>query len=186
VVSLKIDITDQKETQDKLHQMAITDVLTGLYNRRHFMETARKEIERAERYGHSLSAMILDIDRFKKINDSYGHAAGDKVLKELASLIVENVRKVDLVGRMGGEEFGILLPDTDLKKAIMMAERLRKNIESSSFNYGDQELAVTVSIGLTTHKRGVLNIDELLKIADKALYEAKAKGRNRVVPKEGY
>ncbi len=186
VVSLKIDITDQKETKDKLHQMAITDVLTGLYNRRHFMETARKEIERAERYGHSLSAMILDIDRFKKINDSYGHAAGDKVLKELASLIVENVRKVDLVGRMGGEEFGILLPDTDLKKAIMMAERLRKNIESSSFNYGDQELAVTVSIGLTTHKRGGMNIDELLKIADKALYEAKAKGRNRVVHKEGY
>ncbi len=142
------------------------------------------ELTRAQRYGHHFSLMMLDIDHFKKINDSFGHAAGDLALKHFASIMDKSLRVVDLTGRLGGEEFCILLPGTELDAAVLLAERIRTKIEDTPFNYHDKDISLTVSIGVTAYSSGTKNIDELLKIADEGLYEAKGQGRNCVVKKK--
>lgn len=175
------DITERKLTEEKLMFMATTDELTGLYNRRYFLESAKKELKRAQRYDHHFSFMMLDIDHFKKINDTFGHAVGDLALRHLASIMNNSLREVDIKGRLGGEEFCILLPGTKLDNAVLLAERMRKKIENTPFNNYDKAITFTVSIGVTAYSSGIKNIDELLIIADDGLYEAKALGRNCVV-----
>ncbi len=178
------DITESKLAEKKLEQLATTDDLTGLWNRRYFMNAAARELERARRYGQYFSILTLDIDHFKRTNDTCGHAAGDAVLQHLAGMLKASLRQTDIVGRIGGEEFSMLLPNTLLDDAVLLAERLRSTIEKTPANYGDKALFFTVSIGVTVYREGVGSVDELLLIADKALYEAKDGGRNGVVAKK--
>lgn len=180
----------RKRLQDRLNQnyqrslsLALTDELTGLYNRRYLFAHLDELIERInlERTGAAL--LLFDIDHFKLVNDSYGHASGDEVLRALAARAVKTVRSADLVSRLGGEEFAVVMPDADLPVAIAVAERLRSAVAAEPFSIkaGNAALAVTVSIGATTAAIGEDTRDRLLKRADDALYSAKAAGRNRVV-----
>ncbi len=175
------DVTDRKKAEDKLRHMATTDDLTGLGNRRHFMQAAEYEAERSLRYKQVFSLLMLDIDHFKRVNDAYGHAVGDEALKHLAVVIKKLLRRVEIPGRLGGEEFGIILPNTGRAEALIVAERLRSYIENNPVRVGENVIFFTVSIGLTDNSTGEKNVDEMLKDADKALYEAKAASRNRIV-----
>lgn len=159
--------------------LSLTDALTGLYNRRHFDNTVEREFLRSKRYGGDLTIAIIDIDFFKKINDTYGHLCGDYVLKEVAYLISDNFRKTDLVFRYGGEEFVALLTETSLESAKIPLERLRKKIENSDFIYDGQKINVTVSIGASVNN--AKTVTEFLDNADKALYKAKNAGRNKLI-----
>lgn len=159
--------------------LSLTDALTGLYNRRHFDNTVEREFLRSKRYGGNLTIAIIDIDFFKKINDTYGHLCGDYVLKEVAYLISDNFRKTDLVFRYGGEEFVALLTETSLESAEIPLERLRKKIENSNFIYAGQQIKVTVSIGASANTQET--VAEFLDNADKALYKAKNAGRNKLI-----
>ncbi|PWL75660.1 hypothetical protein DBY21_07655 [Candidatus Gastranaerophilales bacterium] len=161
--------------------MSVTDALTGLYNRRHFENTLEREFLRAQRYSNDLSLAVLDVDFFKKINDTYGHLCGDYVLKEIAYMTLQTFRKTDIVFRYGGEEIVILLTETPLEKAIIPLERLRKTIEDYPFNYDSNGFKVTVSIGVEGLEKEHTTAEDLLQNADKALYAAKELGRNRVV-----
>lgn len=158
--------------------MSLTDPLTGLYNRRNFDNTLEREFLRSKRYGGNLTLAIIDIDFFKKINDTYGHLCGDYILKEVAYLILDNFRKTDLVFRYGGEEFVAILTETSLEHAGIPMERLRKKIESSLFEFNGEKIRVTISAGVSTNN--VETTSEFLDNADKALYSAKENGRNRV------
>ena len=164
----------------RLYEMAVTDGLTKLYIRRHFMQRFDDEYRRASRYGHQLSLLMLDIDHFKRFNDTYGHQAGDKVLVEAAKLYKRMVRSTDIVGRYGGEEFCILLPETYTKGAIAIAERLRQEMSNMTIMYKDAELKVTTSIGIATFPRDAKEPQDLIRKADIALYRSKEEGRNRV------
>ena len=175
------DITERKLLEEELRRQSHVDYLTGVYNRRHFMERAEQELSRAHRYGKPLSMLILDIDHFKLINDRYGHKVGDTVLKAVADLSHATLRDVDILGRLGGEEFAVLLPETDQPAALDAAERLRETIANARIplNGGDP-VSFSVSIGVSSMGSAEDNIDSLLNRADKALYEAKGGGRNRV------
>ncbi len=177
------DITESKQAEKKLEHLATTDDLTGLWNRRHFMNSATGEFERARRYGQYFSLLMIDIDYFKKLNDTHGHAAGDAVLRHLAGMLKGSMRRTDITGRVGGEEFSIILPNTGIENAELLAERLRLTVEKSPASYSEKTLFLTVSIGLTAYSPGFESIDEMLLLADNALYEAKEGGRNRVVIK---
>ncbi len=163
----------------RTRHLSLTDALTGLYNRRHFDHTVEREFLRSKRYGRNLSIAILDIDFFKKINDTYGHLCGDYVLKEVAYLILDNFRKTDIVFRYGGEEFVILLTETALEQTVIPLERLRKTIEEQLFSYNNQQIKVTVSVGAAQNTTESVN--DFLNNADKALYKAKNSGRNKVI-----
>ena len=168
------------ERNQELLQLASTDILTGLANRRVIMQRAQAEIRRANRYQKDLAVLMLDIDHFKKVNDQYGHAAGDKVLTEFAALCQRNIRDTDLAGRYGGEEFFILLPEIDLQTAILSAERLRLAVAEHPFTLSSgEQLQVTCSIGIAMYLPQQDNLDKLLLRADQALYQAKHQGRNR-------
>jgi len=169
------------EREKSLYEsLALTDPLTGLYNRRMFLELARKELSKAQRYGEPFSVVIFDIDHFKKINDTYGHDVGDLALKHVAQLLKSNVRAADVVARWGGEEFVLLLPKTGPEEAYRVAEKLRKLVERSWLELpGGGRLKMTVSGGVSSYREGV-TLDELFKEADEALYRAKRMGRNRV------
>ena len=166
----------------KLENLASRDELTQLYNRRFFYESANKMIEYAKRHNHPLSIIMLDIDHFKLVNDTFGHANGDLVLKSLSQTMEATQRKSDTIVRLGGEEFAILLPDTNEEQAIQIAEKLRHKIEQTPVNLTtDNEINYTISLGVSqintlTDK----NIDDSLQRADEALYRAKEKGRNNV------
>lgn len=167
-------------------RLAITDTLTELFNRRHFFTLAHKELERALRYKHPLSAIMIDLDHFKVINDTYGHSIGDRVLQAVASLCISSVRATDITARYGGEEFIILLPETDLDQAYQTAERLRLVIASASFSYNEITLQVTISLGIDTFQAtgdSTESIDtaleKLIDNADQALLYSKHTGRNR-------
>ncbi len=179
VESLDQHIRQLQKERQSFENLAFTDPLTGLYNRRMFLEIAKKNINEAKRYNEPLSLIMLDIDHFKRINDTYGHDIGDVVLKFLASILKNNVRASDIIARWGGEEFIILLPKTELKQAYKVAEKIRKIVEMSTIKLPDGErLNFTISLGVSSFG-GYEDLEELIKKADIALYEAKRKGRNR-------
>lgn len=182
VCGISADITEQKQVQKKMEWLANTDMLTGLANRRHFYELASIEISRAKRLGHGLAVLMLDIDHFKSVNDTYGHDVGDQVIAYLGETCRNVLRDIDISGRLGGEEFAVLLPATSLNDAQEVAERLRRRIAEHQMALPENTiLQFTVSIGCAHSADATLNIDQLLKVADQHLYQAKKSGRNRVV-----
>jgi diguanylate cyclase (GGDEF)-like protein len=176
--SIKVKEIELRAILVQADEVSHTDALTFLPNRRQVINSLQKEVHRAERYKTSLSISMLDIDNFKNINDSYGHTVGDQVLVQLADMMRQGVRESDMVGRYGGEEFLILLPNTELKKASELAARLCKIVRETGIDVGE-EINLTVSIGVAEYKHGEENWQKLLSRADMALYEAKNTGRNR-------
>ena len=164
----------------QMEQLAITDSLTGLFNRRFFFAFAENEIERSRRYNKNLSIIMMDIDHFKEVNDRFGHQVGDQVLKEIADICLSILRKVDVMCRYGGEEFAVLLPETEESDAAHAAERMCTAISSSRLDSGNGPVSVTVSIGVAEMNKARGSLEKLLAAADKALYTAKETGRNRV------
>ena len=166
----------------KLRDLAFRDGLTGLYNYRYFQELMDREIKRATRYQLSLSLIVFDIDLFKNINDTYGHPAGDEVLRNLAILVTTTMRTSDLIVRYGGEEFAVILPLTDLSGCKVFAERLRRRVEEKEFVVAGISARITISLGLTTYEPSmrVMDKSQMINLADAALYQAKQNGRNRV------
>lgn len=175
------DVSERKRVETELRRLATTDPLTGLCNRRRFMELAEVELTRLRRYGRPVAVLMLDVDRFKEINDRFGHAGGDEALCRLAETVRSELRGPDHVGRLGGEEFAVVLPETDLEGAMEVAERLRGRLESSPLLLPSGELRMTVSIGVAVCEPDEATVERALDRADRALYEAKARGRNRVV-----
>jgi two-component system cell cycle response regulator len=166
---------------EEIYRLTTIDGLTQLFNKRYFIETLEREIGRAQRYRRSLSLLMFDIDYFKKINDTYGHLAGDHVLKQLSSAIKGRIRREDILSRYGGEEFAIILPEIDASNAFAFAEKVRKLVETASFRFEGTDIPVTVSIGVTSITPDIKEPHDLIRVADMHLYEAKAQGRNRVV-----
>ena len=162
--------------------MAVTDGLTGLHNRRYLDAHTKVLFDRAVTRGRPMSVLMTDVDRFKVVNDTYGHDCGDHVLREFARRLRRNLRGIDLACRYGGEEFVVVMPDTDAQVAGVVAERIRGAIAGAPFDCGSNEsLEVTVSVGVATMLPSDLSVDDLVKRADMALYQAKSAGRNRVV-----
>ena len=171
-----------REGTAQLGLMAATDVLTGLPNRRSFSDRLGVEFRRSRRYSRPLSLLMLDLDRFKEMNDSYGHPFGDYVLSETASTLARNVRESDLVARYGGEEFVVLLPETTTEDGLNVADKLRRAVAGRDFTQGAISVRLTISAGVTGFEgRGLEEPDELVNRADRALYAAKRAGRDRVV-----
>lgn len=168
------------ETNKELHQTSITDGLTGLHNRKHIMELFDVEIARSQRYDHPLALLIMDIDHFKKVNDTYGHQTGDAVMRQLAEVFQGSVRDCDYIGRYGGEEFMIILPNSDLQSGIDTAERIRQNVSELSIPGDLKAFSITISIGVSAYPDFGGDAEALISAADDALYKAKARGRNRV------
>ena len=179
-ILLQEDITDQKAYQATLERLATTDHLTGLLNRRAFLEATEREIRRAHRYGQSLSLLMLDVDHFKNINDTHGHPAGDEVLRRIAAACRDMLRDEDLTGRLGGEEFAVTLVQAPLGAAIAVAERLRKTIGDLVIEHDGKTLKATVSIGVVEYGIRASTLSSLVSQADELLYAAKHAGRNRV------
>ncbi|KDD66711.1 sensor domain-containing diguanylate cyclase [Pseudomonas mandelii] len=164
----------------QLQQLSRTDRLTGLYNRGHWEESLKVAYARHQRYGNATSLVMLDIDHFKRVNDTYGHPAGDKVIEEVARLIHEHVRETDVAGRYGGEEFGVVLSDTDKAGGRVFAERLRKAVEGLEVLYNGQSIRFTISLGVADLSQPSINHADLIAWADHALFVSKKAGRNRV------
>lgn len=209
LVSLR-DITPRKHLENKLRVMAGTDYLTGADNRRSFMARAQQEFMRARRYGHALSVLMLDIDRFKSINDTHGHQAGNEVLKAFVQKSKSIFRQTDIVGRLGGDEFGVIMVETSTDGARLVANRLRNELAKTSIdcsndaqdedisepyadtskwelmtkNHGKKIVSITVSGGIATLTKSDSSVDEIINRADAALYKAKRKGRNSIVQSE--
>jgi diguanylate cyclase (GGDEF)-like protein len=164
-------------------KLAFTDFLTGLKTRRYLDEQLNREIKRAERRSSPLALIAIDIDDFKLVNDTYGHQAGDMILRDVSTRLLKAVREIDTAARYGGEEFIVILPDTSLAEADQIAERLRSDIEATSFSVGSfaKDVRLAISLGVATFPRDAKSKDDLLEVADVALYEAKRTGRNRVV-----
>ncbi|MFQ5899290.1 MAG: diguanylate cyclase [Candidatus Methylomirabilia bacterium] len=169
------------DKNEELAELSITDDLTGLYNRKHLMETLASETARARRHKHSFSVLMIDIDHFKKYNDSLGHLAGDAVLTKMASIFTECIRRVDYAARYGGDEFLVILPETELCEALEAAERIRTRLVGEISGDGNEQAEVTVSIGVTGFSEQSDTPESIIASADAALYEAKRLGRNRVV-----
>lgn len=169
-----------------VQELAITDSLTGIFNRRYYLERFNEEIERSKRLGYVFSCLMVDIDYFKDYNDRYGHLVGDAILRKVSETIKENIRQIDLMGRYGGEEFSIILSETDKEAAKLAAERIRQAIEYKSMRVYDEELKITISIGISIFPHDGKDADTLIDYADSALYRAKETGRNRVVAYEGF
>ncbi len=179
--STLFDLTERKKLERELEQQARTDMLTGLNNRRYFFELAEHELARARRYDEPLSALMIDVDHFKEFNDTYGHDVGDVVLRKLSEVCVQTLRESDILGRLGGEEFAILLPETPGAHALDAAERLRATLADAEVQVPTRPVMhFTVSIGVTTRLDADTVVDDLLKRADGALYEAKRAGRDCV------
>lgn len=181
VVVVSRDITDLKRLEADLREMAATDILTGLPNRRHFLAQLEQELARVSRVeAHSASVLMIDVDNFKRINDTFGHATGDNVLRHLATLMQQELRKIDTLGRIGGEEFAVILPGADLLAAEVFAERLRQKVALTPTAHNNSSIPLTVSIGVTEMKPSDASADDGLVRADRALYHSKECGRNKV------
>ncbi len=186
LVAILRDITKRKELEKKLKNLAEIDALTGLMNRGTIENVLRREIERASRYDKNLALLMIDIDYFKKVNDTFGHDMGDFVLKHLSLVCLDNIREVDFIGRWGGEEFVILMPEIDAKGVIVVAEKLRSSIEKQPIKFQtDEKIQITVSIGGALFKKSNPQWEFLYKEADTALYKAKKQGRNRFCIADG-
>lgn len=165
---------------EEIYRLTTVDGLTQIYNKRYFMEVLEREISRSHRYGRELSLIMFDIDHFKNVNDTYGHLAGDHVLKHLASVIKQRIRREDIMARYGGEEFAIILPEIDSYNSRQFAEKIRRLVEKTVFKFEDTVIPVTISIGVATSNADTNAPEEFIKIADENLYEAKRRGRNCV------
>ncbi len=166
---------------EQVQRLAVTDPLTNLHNRRYFFEVAHREMERARRYESPLSLIMIDIDRFKDVNDTHGHLIGDLVLRHIAERLKAQLREIDVLCRYGGEEFVILLPDTNLEAAYQVAERLRQTIVQTPIQADGKQVKVTTSLGVAYMDADCHQIDELIRYADQALYQAKSAGRNQSI-----
>ena len=173
------DVTPYKKMEEELRRLATIDSLTGINNRRHFLDLAQKEISRSIRYDRPFSMVMLDIDHFKKVNDTYGHSVGDKVLIEFCTVCLKQLRENDIMGRLGGEEFAIALVECSPEMAPNFAERIRQAVASHAVPTGSEEIRFTVSLGVTSLWQGC-DLDSILERADNALYRAKENGRNQV------
>jgi diguanylate cyclase (GGDEF)-like protein len=174
--------TSNSRLFEEVHQLATTDGLTGLYNRRHFLEVAEQTFQFAKHHQHPLAMMLLDVDLFKQINDRHGHTTGDEVLRGIATLLEANLPEEGMVGRYGGEEFVVLLPQTSLQEALEVAEHLRRRVATTIFPTAKGPVTTTISLGVAEIDPALPSFLALLDQADAALYQAKAEGRNRVVP----
>jgi diguanylate cyclase (GGDEF)-like protein len=192
-VAVSEDITARKEAEEKiqrlnagLEQLAMTDYLTNLYNRRYFMQRGAEEFKRARRNKQPLALLMLDIDQFKKVNDTFGHEAGDMVLQQVAAVLKSSLREIDILGRTGGEEFAVLLPNTLLQAATLLAERVRRTIAGTSLEIPgvSSTITITISIGVAAATNEMSGIDDMLRNADAAMYQAKRHGGNHVVQHE--
>ena len=178
----QFEIQEREQTQMVLEYLANTDVLTGIPNRRHFFDLAKKEFAAATRYQRSLSIAMLDIDEFKMVNDTYGHLAGDQAFIHVSQILRDLCREADTVARFGGDELVMLLPETNCTAAFNLAERLREAVETQPMGYGGEFIHLTLSIGVASKKpdeQGV-DLDRLLSRADQAMYKAKQSGKNQV------
>ncbi|MFH1115349.1 MAG: diguanylate cyclase [Pseudomonadota bacterium] len=176
------DITEQKRLEKDLRRMATTDSLTGLFNRGHFWDMCERELARGVRAHRTVGILMIDLDHFKSVNDTYGHEVGDTTLKLTAQAARENLREIDIIGRIGGEEFAVLLPETGLSEALAVAERLREAVARAQVPTAKGPVSITISIGAAEDNGELRDLGTLLKRADDALYDAKRKGRNRVEP----
>ncbi len=178
---LVAEVSELRENLDELSNLVRTDTLTGLANYRFFVQELGQEIERTQRSMQPTSLIMLDIDFFKKVNDQWGHEVGNQALKHLAKLLQQAVRRLDTPCRYGGEEFAIILPDTNLAASVPVAERIRREVETNPLAVDGKSLQMTISLGITTYTDMTdISVDELVKRADEYLYEAKKSGRNRV------
>jgi len=174
------NVSELARQADALERLACVDAMTGVNNRRHFLVLAEVEWSRFKRYGHSLALLMIDIDRFKSVNDSYGHDAGDAVIKSVAQTLQNQKRASDIAGRLGGEEFALILPEATLDSAVSAGDRLRQLVADRVITFEGRAISVTISVGASASHTDTAGVDELLKQADVALYEAKRTGRNRV------
>ncbi|MEX6502025.1 GGDEF domain-containing protein [Pseudomonas zhanjiangensis] len=181
VVGIAEDITEKKQLEGELQRLATTDVLTQSSNRRHFFECAQREFLLARQFGNPLAFLLLDLDNFKQINDSYGHQMGDQVLQQLAKCGASVLRRGDLFGRIGGEEFAALLPGCEPVLAEQIAERLQREVQRLSFSHEGKQFGVTASQGLTSLRGDDASLDALFARADAAMYQAKRQGKNQIV-----
>ncbi|MDR7283791.1 diguanylate cyclase (GGDEF)-like protein/PAS domain S-box-containing protein [Pseudomonas corrugata] len=181
IVGIAEDITEKKRTEAELQRLATTDVLTQSSNRRHFFECAQREFAQARKQGVPLAFLLLDIDDFKVINDTYGHPQGDTVLQQIAESGRHALRRGDVFGRIGGEEFAAVFPGCAPDMAMQVAERLQRQIQQLSFSHDNQTFGITVSQGLTNLTEEDESLDRLFARADAAMYEAKRQGKNRII-----
>jgi diguanylate cyclase (GGDEF)-like protein/PAS domain S-box-containing protein len=181
IVGIAEDITEKKRMDAELQRLATTDVLTQSSNRRHFFECAQREFALARKQGTPLAFLLLDIDDFKVVNDTYGHPKGDTVLQQIAESGRGALRRGDVFGRIGGEEFAAVFPGCAPDTAMQVAERLQRQIQQLSFSHDDQTFGITVSQGLTSLTEADESLDSLFSRADAAMYEAKRQGKNRIV-----
>ncbi len=184
VAELQAENLDLAMKNRVLAEVSARDALTGLYNRWYVMEKIESEMNRSLRHGSPVAVLMLDIDHFKRINDSFGHAAGDSVLRSFGQVLRESCRVYDVPGRYGGEEFCIVLPETRIGNTTVVAERIRERLASSRFDVGSDQVAITASIGIagmdSPAEEGVVTSSALIERADRALYSAKHRGRNRI------
>ncbi|MFA5062774.1 MAG: GGDEF domain-containing protein [Candidatus Omnitrophota bacterium] len=164
----------------KMQELSITDSLTQIFSRRHFLERFNDELRRSRKFKYNFSFLMIDIDRFKDFNDKYGHLVGDAILREISKTVKETIRQIDFVGRYGGEELSVILVETDKEQACFAGERLRRAVESKNIKVYDEELRVTVSVGIATFPSDGMSHEAIIEAADKAMYQAKEAGRNRV------
>ncbi|MNM75738.1 putative diguanylate cyclase YdaM [compost metagenome] len=181
IVGIAEDITEKKQLEGELQRLATTDVLTQSSNRRHFFECAQQAFDTARADGTPMAFLLLDIDDFKQVNDSYGHQEGDQVLQHIADSGKAVLRRGDLFGRIGGEEFAAVFPGCNAPVAQQIAERLQREIQQLSFSHGEQVYGVTVSQGLTTLMDDDESLDSVFARADAAMYRAKRQGKNQIV-----
>ena len=173
------EIRKLRQQVNELSALVATDALTGLYNFRHFKTMLRNEMDRSKRSGIPTSLAMVDLDHFKRVNDTYGHEVGNQALQHLADILMSEVRTTDIVCRYGGEEFAMIFPETHLNLAIKVADRIRNEIASRPLEIEDGEVTITASMGISVYmKSSILDIDEFIESVDKYLYEAKQSGRN--------
>jgi diguanylate cyclase (GGDEF)-like protein len=180
MTKIMIGAIKNREYEATLTQLAMTDSLTRVYNRHHFTECLAKALEQHHRTKQPYALLMLDLDHFKDINDTYGHPAGDAVLQYFANALRGKLREIDMIGRLGGEEFGVILPDTDAAAALSIAERLREDMQNAEVIIDGDHIKITVCIGVTVLDEGDADTGQPMSRADDALYCAKEEGRNRV------